>query len=207
MTPITQAWLLQSAIIFLVFGSVAAIAVGVLLIFWPQRLQNIRVYLDHWVSTRNFDRSLEQRISLDPWFYRHGQATGIAILAGASYILFFFTFQLERAQTVAGLAHRFAYPVALAEAIVDAVVLISLLGALSAILVSIFVLFRPSLLRGFEGYANQWLSLRKSMKPLEQPRDNLERYVDRYARQFGIFFVLGGLYALVLLLVWMSHQV
>ncbi len=206
MTPLAQAWFLQSAVIFLVIGSVAAIVVGVMLMFRREKLRNISALMDRWISTRNFDRQLEQRISLDPWFYRHSQVTGIAILAGALFILYFFTFELERAQTVAGLARRFTYPAALAEVMVDALVFIAILGALSAILVSLFILFRPSLLRGVETQANQWLSLRKSMKTLEIPRDEFEQYVERHASQFGILFMLGGLYTLVLLLVWMSNQ-
>lgn len=207
MTPLAQVWLLQSAVIFLIIGSVAAIVVGAMLLFRRGKLRTISALMDRWISTRNFDRQLEQRISLDPWFYRHSQVTGIAILAGALFILYFFTFELERVQTVAGLAHQFTtYPAALAEVMVDALVFIAILGALSAILVSLFILFRPSLLRGFETQANQWLSLRKSLKPLEMPRDDFEQYVEKYASQFGILFMLGGLYTLVLLLVWMSNQ-
>ncbi len=206
MTPLAQTWLLQSAVIFLILGSVAAIMIGGMLLFRHEQLRKVSALLDRWISTRRFDRPLEKRISLDPWFYRHSRVTGVAILAGAVFILYFFTFELERAQTVAGLVHRFSYPSALAEAMVDALVLIAFLGALSAVLVSVFILFRPSLLRGFETQANQWLSLRKSIKPLEIPRDDLERYVERHARQFGILFMLGGLYVLVLLLAWMGNQ-
>jgi hypothetical protein len=60
-------------------------------------------------------------------------------------------------------------------------------------------MFRPSLLRGFEETANQWLSLRRAMKPMEIQRDNMDRYVQRYARQVGIFLLLGSLYTLLLL--------
>jgi hypothetical protein len=206
LNALAQTWLLQSAVIFLILGSVAAIVVGGMLVFRQEQLRNISTLMDRWISTRNFDHPLEKRISLDPWFYRHSQVTGIAILAGALFILYFFTFGMERAQTVAGLVHRFAYPIALAEVLIDALALIAILGALSAVLVSMFVLFRPSLLRGFEDQANQWLSLRKTMKPLEIPRDDLNRYVERHARLFGIFFMLGGLYVLVLLLIWMGRQ-
>jgi len=102
------------------------------------------------------------------------------------------------------LARRFVYPRALAEALLDAVVLSALLGALAASIASLFVLFRPSMMRGFEESANQWLSLRKTLKPMEIPRDVFETYVERYARQVGLFLMLGGLYTLVLLLIWLG---
>lgn len=206
MTPLAQNWLLQSAVIFLIVGSVAAMLVGGMLLLCHERLGKISALMNRWISTRNFDRPLERKITLDPWFYRHSRITGVAILTGAIYIVYFFAFELERTQAITGLAHRFAYPAAFAETLMDALVLIALAGALGAILVSMFILLRPSLLRGFESKANQWLSLRKSMKPLEIPRDDLDRYVESHAKQFGIFLMLGGLYTLVLLLVWLGNQ-
>lgn len=205
MNPLIQSWLVQSAVIFLILGSIAGMAVGALLLFRRERLQNISTLLDRWISTRRFDRALERRITLDPWFYRHRQVTGALILVGALYILYFFGVQLDRAEIVAGLARRFAYPQLLAEALLDAMVLSALLGALGAIVSALFILFRPSMMRGFEEGANQWLSLRKTLKPLEVPRDGLEVYVERHARQVGIFLMLGGLYTLVLLLAWLGR--
>lgn len=205
MNPLFQNWLVQSAVIFLILGSVAGMAVGALLLFRRERLQNISTLLDRWISTRRFDRALERRITLDPWFYRHRQATGTLILAGALYILYFFGVQLDRVETVAGLVRRFTYPQAFAEALLDAMVLSALLGALGAIVAALFILFRPSMMRGFEEGANRWLSLRKTLKPLEVPHDGLEVYVERHARQVGIFLMLGGLYTLVLLLAWLGR--
>jgi len=205
MHPFIQSWLAQSAVIFLLLGSVAGMMVGALLLFRRERLRNISALLDRWISTRRLDRALERRITLDPWFYRHRQVTGTLILIGSLFILYFFGFELERAQTAAGLAKRFTYPLPLAEALLDAMVFSALLGALCAIVAALFILFRPSIMRGFEAGANQWLSLRKTLKPLEVPREGLEVYVERHARQVGIFLMLGGLYTLVLLLIWLGR--
>lgn len=205
MNPLIQSWLVQSAVIFLILGSVAGMVIGALLLFRRDRLQNISTLLDRWISTRRLDRALERRITLDPWFYRHRHVTGTLILAGALYILYFFGVQLDRAETAAGLAKHLAYPKPLAEAMLDAMVLSALLGALCAVVAALFILFRPSMMRGFEEGANQWLSLRKTLKPLEVPRDGLEVYVERHARQVGIFLMLGGLYTLVLLLAWLGR--
>ncbi len=204
MNPLIASWLLQSAVIFLILGSIAGMAVGALLLFRRERLHPINTLLNRWISTRRFDRALERRITLDPWFYRHRRITGGLLLAGALFVMYYFSIQLDRAEAVAGLARRLAWPTPLAEAMLDALELVALLGALGAALAALFILFRPSLMRGFEDQANQWLSLRKTMKPLEIPHDDLERYVERHARQFGIFLMLGGLYTLVLLLIYLG---
>ncbi|TNC96186.1 MAG: hypothetical protein FD121_1196 [Gallionellaceae bacterium] len=205
MHPIIQTWLFQSAVIFLVIGSVAGLFVGALLIFRPQHFQVISVLLNRWISTRTFDKNLERSFSLDPWLYRYQRFTGMLILLGSLFVLFYFTVQLDRAATIEGLAKHFHYYPSIVGGLLDALVLSSLLGTLCAVFVALSLIFRPSLLRGFEESANQWLSLRKALKPLEIPRDNMERYVQRHTRQIGIFLLLGSLYTLVLLAYGMAR--
>ena len=205
MHPIIQTWLFQSAVIFLLIGSVSGLLVGALLIFRPQYFQAISALLNRWISTRTLDKSLERSFSLDPWLYRYRRFTGMLVMLGALFVLFYFTVQLDRAATIEGLAKHFHYYPSIVGGFLDALVLSSLLGAVCAVFVALSLMFRPSLLRGFEESANQWLSLRKALKPLEIPRDNMERYVERHTRQIGIFLLLGSLYTLVLLAYWMTR--
>lgn len=204
MHSVIQTWLFQSTVIFLVIGSVAGLLVGALLIFRPQHFQAISALLNRWISTRKFDKALESNFTLDPWLYRYRRFTGMLVLLGSLFVLFYFTVRLDRAATIEGLAKHFHYYPSIVGGFLDALVLSSLLGALCAIFVALSLMFRPSLLRGFEESANQWLSLRKALKPLEIPRDNMERYVERHTRQIGIFLLLGSLYTLVLLAYWMT---
>ncbi|GAB1234133.1 hypothetical protein [Ferrigenium sp. UT5] len=199
MHPLIQDWLLQSALIFLALGGVAGILVGALLVFRPGAFNALSAPLNRWVSTRTLDKTLESNFSLDPWLYRHRHWTGAAILLGALFVLYFFSVKLDRTETLAGLARHYHYYPSMLAGLLDALVLSALLGALCAAFVALCLLFRPSLLRGFEASANQWLSLRRALKPLEIPRDTLDRYVERHARQAGLFLLLGGLYTLVLL--------
>jgi len=199
MHPLIQSWFIQSAIIFLLVGSVSGLLVGALLVFRPQLFDSLSLMLNRWISTRSLDKSLESSFSFDPWLYRYRHWTGAAILIGALFVLFYFTVQLDRTATLEGLAKHFNYYPSIVGGLLDALVLSSLLGALCAIFVALSLMLRPSLLRGFEDIANQWLSLRRALKPMEVPRDNVERYVQRYTRQVGTFLLLGSLYTLVLL--------
>jgi len=204
MHPLIQSWFFQSALIFLIVGSVAGLLVGTLLVFRPQLFNSLSLVLNRWISTRSMDKALESSFSLDPWLYRYRHWTGAAILLGALFILFYFTVELDRTVTIEGLVKHFHYYPAVVGGLLDALVLSSLLGALCAIFVALSMMFRPSLLRGFEESANQWLSLRKALKPMEIPRDNMERYVQRHTRQVGILLLMGSLYTLALLAYWMT---
>lgn len=205
MNPLIQSWLVQSAVIFLMLGSVAGMAVGALLLFRCERLRSISAVLGRWISTRNMDRTLEKRISLDPWFYRHSKVTGVLLLMGALFILSYFVFQLDRTQTLVGLMRRMNWPATQAEILLDALVLLSLLGALAAAVFALFILFRPSLLRDFEQGANRWVSLRQALKPMEIPRAGVDDYIFRHAALAGALLLLGSLYLLAMLLSWIGH--
>lgn len=206
MPTLMQNWLLQSAVIFLIVGSIVSIAVGASLMFWPQYYQRLGAVMNRWISTRNMDRLLESSMSIDSWIYRYRRVNGALIAAGAVFVLYYFAVDLDRDSAIIGLAKHFHYPLSLVSGLLDALVLSSMLGALCAIFVALFMLFRPSLLRDFEQDANQWLSLRKALKPMEIPRDNLDGFVRRHTRRFGAFIMLGGLYALVFLSIWLIHN-
>ncbi len=205
MQPIIQSWLLQSFVIFLIIGSLAGMAVGVLLLLKPEALQRMGLQLNRWISTRHLDQSMERTVNLDPWFYRYRRMGGTLIILGAVYVLYYFTVSMERAGAIADLAGYFKLPASLIGALLDALVLSSILGALCAALVGLFLILRPSMLRDFERVANQWVSLRRAMKPVEIRREGVDEYVFQRARLAGILLVLGSFYVLVMLTIWLSH--
>lgn len=202
MNSLIQSWLYQSAAIFLMLGSIIGMIAGAMMVLRPHRFQRISRSLNHWVSTRNFDKRLESSYSIDPWFYRYRRQSGIAILLGAGYVLYFFVVKLDRNLVVKGLASHFNIHANLTGGVLDAIVLTALIGALCALFVGLFLVFRPSLLRGFERNANQWVSMRKALKPLEIQHPEMEDWAAQHLRQLGFFLMLGGLYTLVIFLVW-----
>ena len=205
MSPLVESLLLRSAVLFLLAGGLAGLAVGVLLLWHPERLRAVNNVLNRWISTRHLDQSLERSIAFDPWFYRYRRTSSTLTLLASAYILYFFIVKIDRANTVIGLSRHFALPPALVGGLLDALVLSALLGALFAAFVSLFLLFRPSQLRDFEQGANKWVSLRRAMKPAEVPRAGVDEYVFKYGSQVGILLLLGSLYTLALLSFWLAH--
>ena len=206
MTPLAQSWLLQSFVIFLIAGSYAGIVVGALLLLRPQSLQRASQKLNRWISTRHLDQSLERTFNLDPWFYRYRRIAGALTLLGAFYVIYYFTVDIDRADTVSGLARHFHMATSLVGGLLDALVLSALTGAVFAAFVGSFMLLRPSLLRDFEQVANKWVSLRRALKPMEITREGVDNYVYQRARHAGILLVLGSLYTLVMLTIWLNHS-
>jgi len=194
--------LLQALLNFLLLGGAVGLIVGAILIFRPHWLERAGLLVNRWVSTRQLDRKLESSITLDPWFYRYRRASAGLTMLGALYVIYFFTLGMDKDGTVEGMVKHFHIPSAYIRALLDPFVLIALLGATFSLFVSLFVYFRPSALRDFEKGANQWISMRRALKPLEISRSGVDEFAFRHAQQVGVLLVLGSVYILVFLIFW-----
>ena len=185
-------------------GSIAGLFAGFALIMRPTWLLHTNRRANRWIATRQIDRMLEQAIKIDPWFYRHHRISGILLLAGAAFLIYFFTARFDRLATLAGLSRIFLLTPTFTGVLLDAVVLSILLGAAFTSIISLFLLARPSMLRGFEQGANQWISLRRGIKPLEMARPGMDDYVFRNVQLVGALLLLGSLYTLAGIMIWLN---
>ena len=183
---IVETVLLSALPIFLVTGGAAGLLVGAVLILRPHWLVRLSLTANRWISTRHIDKMLDIPINADSWFYRYRRASGLVTLAGALYVLYFFSVRIDATSAGSGYGGVFF----------ETMVLIALLGAALALVVSLIVLFRPSLLRKFESAANEWISLRDAIKPLELLHNNVDEFTFRHTQQMGVVLVLCSIYTL-----------
>jgi len=191
-TDPTSIMLWQSLAIFLHIAAMLGILLGSLLVFKPDLLERINRVANRWISLRHVERMLDRSFSIEHWFYRYHRLLGIAIVLGATYILIYFGFLFDKAYALQHLGSK--APARLLDILLDALILFLLLGAAVALVAGLIVWLRPSLLRGFEEGANQWVSTRRATKVLDVPHDQLERFVTRHARQIGWLLLLGSIY-------------
>ena len=187
---------------FMVMASVAGLLGGATLVISPFWLLRVSKRANRWISTRKIDLMLEQVIKMDRWFYRHHRVSGSLLLAGALFLIYFFTVRLDKVSMLNGLPKISIISPALAAALLDATVLSILLGAVFALLVSLFLLSRPSMLRSFEQEANKRISLRRTLRPLAIGRMGVEEYVFQNVRLAGAVLLLASLYILVGVALW-----
>ena len=188
----TDIFLWQSLAIFLLIAALLGILLGLLLTFKPDLMERINRVANRWISMRQVDRLLDRVISLEQWFYQYHRPLGILVILGAVYILVYFGVLFDKAIALQRLNGY--VPSGLLDGLLDALVLTSLIGAVAALFVGLLLWLRPSLLRGFEEEANQWISSRRATKVLDVPHDQVNRFVARHARQIGYLLLLGSLY-------------
>lgn len=201
---IVNTLLLRALVLFLMLGSVAGLFAGVVLVLRPDWLLRVSKRANQWVSTRQMDRSLERGVNLDRWFYRYHRVGGSLTLSGAVFLIYFFTSGFDKPGILVGLSKIYAAPPAVLGLLLDTFIRVNLIGAVFVLIISLFLLFRPSLLCGLERSANQWYSMRRELKPLEISRSGVDEYVFRNIRLTGVLLLFGSLYALAGLAFWLG---
>ena len=202
----TDAVLMRSLILFLLVGSVVGLFGGILLLLRPDWMLSMNKFSNRWISTRKMGRSLEKSVNIDHWFYRNSHLSGVVLLTGAIYFVYALTTQVVRADLLASFGRLHLVQPVLLEPLLDTLVLIFLAGALLAMIVSLFLIFRPSMLRDLELVANRSMSLRKSLRPMEVQRGNVDQLVFGNVRVVGVLLLCASLYTLVVLAYWLSRQ-
>ena len=195
--------LLHASLLFLMAGSIAGLFAGAALVLRPAWLLHASRRANRWIATRQITSVLEQVVKVDRWFYRHHQASGMLLLTGSIFLIYFFTARFDKLRILIGLSRAFAIPPVLTEVLLDSAVFSILLGAAFALIISLFLLIRPSMLRGFEQGANQWISLRRALRPFEIPRSGVDEYVFLNVQMAGVLLLFGSLYTLAGLTIWL----
>ena len=189
---LTDILLWRALALFLLIGALMGMALGLLLISKPHLLERANRIANRWISMRQIDRPLNRFISLEQWFYQYHRPLGILVILGAGYILVYFSLLFDKA---AALQRLTGYvPNRLLDGLLDALVLTSLTGAIVALFVGLFLWLRPSLLRGIEEEANQWITSRRATKALDVQHDQVDRFVTHHARRAGWMLLLGSIY-------------
>lgn len=182
----------QSLAVFLIVGALAGVAVSLLLIFKPHSMERVNRIANRWISTRHLGQLLDRSISVEHWFYQRHRPLGMLIVFGACYILVYFGLLFDKTIMLQRLSSLME--TRLLDILLDALVLASLIGGAVALFTGLFLWLRPSLLRGIETEANQWVSTRRATRPLEIPRDQVERFVAGHVRRVGWLLLLGSIY-------------
>ena len=201
----TEAVLLRGIFQFLIFSCVIGLLAGSVMILRPEWVARLGKLTNKWISTRKLARPLGQTIDVEHWFYRYNRWSGAVLIVAALYIIYMFTVHLVRANLLAIFIKMRIIQLALLEPLLDTLVLFFLVGALIALLLGLFLIFRPSMLRDLEDSANRRISLRRSLKPVEVPYEKLDQLVFRHAPLTGVLILGASLYTLVVLVFLMNR--
>lgn len=200
--PIVADILWRTLAIFLLIGALMGAAVALLLIFKPHLLKPVNRVANRWVSMRRISQWMDHSIRTEHWFYRHHGVLGLLVVAGAGYMLLYFGWQMDKAAALRALG-VFVANQQLAGTLLQVLVFIALIGAVLALLIGAVYWIRPSLLRGTETQANQWVSSRQAIKVMDVMHDQVDLFVQHHAQRVGWLLLAGSIYLFVVMLRWL----
>ncbi len=184
----------DSFLYFILGGAVLSFFVGLWLILRPQQLFNLNQRLNTWFSARRSMRFLEVPRPQERFIYRHHVSFGLLTTAIASYSLFYLLTEFNQAQ-IANAFGKTLNP-ELVGWLLSASYWFLLGGNLFVVVIGSLVLVRPSLLKGFEQWCNQWVSTRVGYKFLDVEHAQTDGYIQRHPRPAGLIISLCSLYIL-----------
>jgi hypothetical protein len=185
-------FLWRALAIFLLIGALAGTALSMLLIFKPHVIERVNRVANRWVSMRRISQVMDRSVRMERWFYRHHRVLGFLVIVGASYMLVYFGWQLDKAAALHTLGVRLNSPL-WAAVLLPALLLVARLFGALALLVGAIYWIRPSLLKGFETGSNQWLSFRRATKVLDIQRGEIDQLVERHAQRVGWLLLVGSI--------------
>lgn len=203
---ITPGSMLYYLILFLIFGNLFAVFIGVLMIAAPQRLGNLFRISNRWISTRRMTKPLAKPRQADRTMLRYPRVLGAIMLASAALILIKGIIFISGVSAADGgrLLARLYGGVNLSavawEVIWVTLITIILLGAILAIVVGLMSLFKLGKLKHWAESANRWVSTRQLTKPLDMPHYHLDKMVSAKPQLWG--GVITGLALFSSLVLW-----
>lgn len=190
------ALLIKALLMLLITGSVTGLLVGVWMLIHPESFLRANRFLSQWHSTRQATKPLMVARRTERFVYRYHRPVGLLILAGSAYVLYVLVNNYDQKKLGAAMFGGGHYS-PLTDWLVPGLAVALGVGVLFAMVIGGFLLIRPSLLKGFETWANRWVSLRRASRALDEMHEGPDRFLLRWRPWVAALLILGSSYALI----------
>jgi hypothetical protein len=181
--------------VLLLAGAALGTVIGVLLLVDSQRVMRWNLLLNRWYSTRKAIRTLDRPVDIKRSVYRWHRVLGVVVFAVSLYTLDVLVFGFQTSALVRAL--RDVGSPALLSLALEGVRLFLIAGNVAALVAAAILVFRPSLLKGLEGWGDRNYTLRVPTRALDVMRYQPDDFVRRHPRLVGALLLIGGVYVLI----------
>lgn len=178
-------------VLFFFIGGIAALAIGVGLIFKSPRVFRFFDILNHSVSTRTATKPLAIRRDSGQFFFRHRIPFGVVFVLGALYADYGLLTGAGNAAIVS--LFNTALPPAYVFWIVESVRYFLLVSCTVSIIVGILLVISPDTLKAVESAGGRWVSTRNLTADAEKMNLGFDKWVAAYPRAAGLIIAFPAL--------------
>ncbi len=161
------------------WASVITLCIGTCILVSPGLVARAGKALNRWIPTDALFRRLDSSTLTERAFYRHHRLSGILLVLGAGFVMY-----------------QFALGINYSALFGSALGFIAVVFSAVAFCIGVVVFFRPSLLKRLEQRANTWFAADDSLKRLDEQVAAPDRLFVRNPRLVGLLVVLGSLYVM-----------
>jgi hypothetical protein len=177
---------------------VLLIPVGLAFCLCPKKMFELAIKMNKWVATDHIFHKINKPIYKESFFYRHHQIFGMIVIIVSIASLYTLIFYNGTGPAVHAL-------IKVAETEFEkwlfVVLYFILLAAISlAILFGAIMCVRPSALKQFEKWSNQWIDTDGPLKALDKQNNLPDSILPGNPRIFGLFIILGAVY-----IIWCTY--
>lgn len=198
-TSLLSALLFDSVMLFALVAALVGVAIGLWLLLSPSGYSRAADIANRSFSLRRALRPVEISYNIERYIYRHHKAIGLLLILGSIFNLYQTLFNLSPGKLPRLLSD--ATSLSGAQWLFEVVILLLIVTNLFAMIVGLVIHIRPSALKTFESGANQWVSVRKKTRWLEQRFNITDNLLHSRPRSIGLFLLMISLYLLLIVLV------
>jgi hypothetical protein len=180
--------------VILLGGAALGLVIGILLIVDSARVVRWNDRLNAWYSPPKALRTLDGSVEIKRVVYRWHRVMGILLLAGAVFTLDALVFGFTSAALVR--TFRDLGNTAALGVVFDAARIFLIVGNVAALVAAAVLIFRPSLLKGLEAWADRSYSTERT-EALDAMRYQPDEFVRSRPKLVGALITLGSLYVLL----------
>jgi hypothetical protein len=182
--------------VVLVGGAALGLVIGILLVIDSERVMRWNGTLNRWYSTQAVS-TLDRSIDIKRPLYRWHRVIGVLLFAAALYTLDVLVFGFHGSALVRAL--RGTADPGLLSIGLEALRLFLVVGNVAALVAAAILAFRPSLLKGLEGWGDRQYSVGMSTQALDAMHYQPDRFVRGRPKLVGGILAVGSAYVLITL--------
>lgn len=180
--------------VILLLGAALGLVIGIMLLVDSARVMRWNEVLNTWIATGKAMQVLDRPVEVKRVIYRWHRLVGVLLLAGAFFTLDALAFGFTTTALVR--AFRGTGNSALLGLLFETARIFLIVGNVAALLAAAVLVFRPSLLKGVEGWADRSYSGRETSEKLDIMRYQPDEFVRARPKVVGAVVIVGSLYAL-----------
>jgi len=180
--------------VILLLGAALGLVIGIMLVVNSALVMRWNEVLNTWIATGKALQTLDRPVEVKRVVYRWHRLVGVLLLAGAFFTLDALAFGFTTTALVR--TFRGTGSSAILALLFETVRIFLIVGNVAALIAAAVLVFRPSLLKGVEGWADRSYSGRESSEKLDLMRYQPDEFVRARPKVVGAVVILGSLYAL-----------